>query len=380
MKKKCIALLMSLLMLSATGCYDIASVTESELNISAPQIPQLPTLSDESKKEIGEIIEGIIEDVYNGSGEEYSSFWADVAGTQSTSQEQASSQPQSSEQPSEPSTETDVSQDVTSPSGTESTTGLEVHFIDVGQGDATLIKCGGKSLLFDFGDNGKESVLIDYLKNNLSGSLTYAVLSHWDSDHAGGLEELIENTGYIDYRTTLYGNLDDTNTTVTYKYTNLAMDDLGYSFLPSSVGESISLGEATVTFIAPNNSLAYYEGSENNYSIALLVQYGETRIVLSGDCESAAERDIISNSIDISDITLYKVGHHGSYSASTDAFLDAMTPQYAIISCGSGNDYGHPHDVVLRRLENHNVTVYRTDLSGDIVFTSDGTNYSFLGL
>jgi competence protein ComEC len=119
-----------------------------------------------------------------------------------------------------------------------------------------------------------------------------------------------------------------------------------------------------------------YGDNENNYSIGVLVTYGETTFLFTGDAEEEAEEDILDTGIDI-DCDVYKVAHHGSSTANTSAFLDAALPEYAVISCGEGNDYGHPHSEVLNELRTRGIKVFRTDEQGTIVATSDGKNITF---
>ena len=140
------------------------------------------------------------------------------------------------------------------------------------------------------------------------------------------------------------------------------------------VGEQYALGEAKFTIIAPNSNS--YGGNANDYSVAILLEYGKNCFLFTGDAEEASEAEMLTNGIDIS-ADVYKVAHHGSRSASTQEFLNAVHPKYAVISCGEGNSYGHPHAEVLNRLRSMGVEVFRTDEQGSIIASSDGENITW---
>ncbi len=134
------------------------------------------------------------------------------------------------------------------------------------------------------------------------------------------------------------------------------------------------LEKQNFTIIAPNSNS--YGGNANDYSVAILLEYGKNRFLFTGDAEEASEAEMLTNGIDIS-ADVYKVAHHGSRSASTQEFLNAVHPKYAVISCGEGNSYGHPHAEVLNRLRSMGVEVFRTDEQGSIIASSDGENINW---
>ena len=244
----------------------------------------------------------------------------------------------------------------------ERSSGMEVHFIDVGQGDATLIKADGHAMLIDSGENDQGTAVQLYLKKQRVEQLDYLVLTHTDSDHIGGADVIISK---FDIGQIFLSDFKKDNQT----YREL-MDSMRYrhmTFSTPEVGAEYELGGAVVSIIAPNNT---YE-DPNNSSLALIVDYGENSFLFSGDCEEEAEQDILANGMNL-DIDVYQAGHHGSKSSSAEEFLDAMSPEYAVISCAEKNSYGHPHARTLNHLRARNIKVFRTDEQGSIVAYCDG--------
>lgn len=240
--------------------------------------------------------------------------------------------------------------------------GLEVHFIDVGQGDATLIKADGHAMLIDAGENDKGTAVQLYLQKQGVEQLDYLVLTHTDSDHIGGADVIVTK---FDIGQIFMSDFKKDNKT----YREL-MDSMKYrhmTFSTPEVGAEYELGSATFTVIAPNDT---YEDA-NNSSMALILDYGDSSFLFSGDCEEEAEQDMLANGLNL-DVDVYQVGHHGSKSSSTEEFLDAMSPEYAVISCEEGNSYGHPHAKTLNNLRARGIRVFRTDEQGSIVACSDG--------
>lgn len=240
---------------------------------------------------------------------------------------------------------------------------LEVHFIDVGQGDATLIKCGDSAMLIDAGENDKGTVVQNYLRNQGVKSLDYLIVTHPDSDHSGGADVII--TKY-DIGKIIMPNY--TKDTATYRDVIKAMDYKKYKVTEPIVGDVYKLGDAEFTIISPNDD--DYDES-NNYSVGILLKHGDKKFVFTGDAEEESEEDILDNDINIS-ADVFKIGHHGSKTASAADFVKAVSPEFAVISCGENNEYGHPHSATLNTLRGSNVKLFRTDEQGSVVATSDG--------
>ena len=254
--------------------------------------------------------------------------------------------------------------DTSKPEGT-----LEVHYIDVGQGDATLIKCGSHAMLIDGGNNNKGTTVQLYLKKQGVESLDYVIGTHPDADHIGGLDVIVYK-----YNCDTVIMPDYEKDTKTYQELVDVIHDKNMKITYPVVGEQYTLGEAKFTIIAPNSNS--YGGNANDYSVAILLEYGKNRFLFTGDAEEASEAEMLTNGIDIS-ADVYKVAHHGSRSASTQEFLNAVQPKYAVISCGEGNSYGHPHAEVLNRLRSMGAEVFRTDEQGSIIASSDGENITW---
>lgn len=250
--------------------------------------------------------------------------------------------------------------ETTSPS---SNAPLTVHFIDVGQGDATLIESDGHYMLIDAGNNDKGTTVQLYLMQQGVTTLDYVIGTHPDADHIGGLDVIIYK---FDCQNIFLPNVS--HDTRTYEDVLQSIDDKGYSITHPSVGDTYTLGDASFTILAPNDD---YGSDLNDWSIALLLENGAHRFLFSGDAGLSSEKDILANDMDIS-ADVYKVAHHGSKTATSADFLSAISPSYAVISVGEDNSYGHPDAEVLNRLRAAGVQVFRTDEQGTITVTSDG--------
>lgn len=245
---------------------------------------------------------------------------------------------------------------------------LEVHFLDVGQGDATLIRCGEAAMLIDAGNNSWGDDVRDYLEYQGIGDLDYVIGTHPDADHIGGLDVVMEA---FDCGTVIMPDYE--KDTQTYTDVTDVMEEKGYELTLPQVGTVYELGEAAFTIVAPNGE---YGDNANDYSVGILLEHGENRFLLTGDAEEDSEADMLDNGIDLSADVL-KAAHHGSRTANTEAFLERVNPEYVVISCGEGNSYGHPHAEVLNRIREMGIKVFRTDEEGTVVATSDGAGITF---
>lgn len=239
---------------------------------------------------------------------------------------------------------------------------FEVHYIDVGQADSALVLCDGEAMLIDGGNAADSNLIYAYLKKHAVDHLAYIICTHAHEDHVGGLSGAL-NYATVDVALCPVTSYDSKafNNFVTY----LGKQDV--SITVPTAGSSFSLGSATVNVLGPINP----SDEPNNTSIVLRIVYGNTSFLFTGDAERDEEQDILNAGYTLKS-TVLKVGHHGSDTSTSYPFLREIMPEVGIISVGQGNSYGHPTEDTLSRLRDADVKVYRTDMQGDIVVTSDG--------
>lgn len=244
-----------------------------------------------------------------------------------------------------------------------------VHYIDVGQGDSELIQTpDSKTMLIDAGTNGSAASLINYLKSRKVSKIDYLILTHPHEDHIGGADEVIKNFDVIH----VYMPKVTTTTKAFEDVVNI-MKLKGLKASQPTPGTAFKLGDANCTVLGPVNS---NPEDMNTYSIVLKLTYGKNSFLFTGDAQTSGEEDMIGKGYDLSADVL-KIGHHGSHTSTSQDFLDAVNPKYAVISCGKGNDYGHPHKEAIDRLKTKKIPVYRTDECGTMIASSDGKTISF---
>lgn len=238
-------------------------------------------------------------------------------------------------------------------------------------GDSILYRQGNKNLLIDCGTKGKVNTVISYIKNLGISKIDILIGTHPHDDHMGGMSEIIQNfdIGVIYTPDTSNKNI----TTLWYMDFLNAVEDKNVLWKYATVGENIEFGEANIQIMGPNSS--DYEDL-NNYSIVTMITYGQVSILSMGDAENLSEDEILNKKIDIQ-AQILKIGHHGSSSSTSQKFLDAVKPQYAIISVKAGNTYNHPSKKVMNLLEKNNILVYRTDELENIVMTTNGKEIKF---
>lgn len=243
---------------------------------------------------------------------------------------------------------------------------VEFHFIDAGQGDAAIIRTpDNRVVLVDTSTGSFEAGLKMYLQSQGITTIDYAVFTHPDEDHIGGADMIMKE---FDVKHVLIPSF--TKTTKTFRNMMEAIEASDAELIIPDPGYTFSLGDLKMEVLAP---LKEYKDA-NESSIVFRADYGDTSVLFTGDAEGKSEGDMLSQYGDGGklDCDLLKVGHHGSRTSSSLAFIEAVSPQYAVISCGTGNDYGHPHGETLSRLANAGIEVSRTDREGTIIFISDG--------
>lgn len=246
---------------------------------------------------------------------------------------------------------------------------LEVHFIDVGQGDATLIRQGEHAMLIDAGDNSKGTAVQVYLQSQKIEKLDYVIGTHPDSDHIGGLDVILYK---FDWNMVMMPDLE--KKTNTYEEVIRVIQEKNQKVTHPIVGETYALGEAEFTVVCPQGT--DYGDNSNNYSIGLRLKFGENYFLFTGDAEEESEQEMLTSGMELS-ADVFKAAHHGSDTANTEEFLKVVNPRAVVVSCGEGNSYGHPRAAVMNELRQMSVDIYRTDEQGTIVAYSDGKNITW---
>lgn len=255
--------------------------------------------------------------------------------------------------------------------------GLEIRYIDVGQGNSTLVMLpDGKNLLIDAGPKEYGDKLVSYLKNEKIEKIDYLIATNADANDIGGMPSVIENfdIGRVytpDIADIISAYETEKASIEAYDSFKEALSEKKLTTLNGSGGTHVYFSlSLTIDIIAPNDS-SYSD--LNNYSIAVLIKYGQQKFIFMSDAENYSEQEIIDKGYDIeSDVIM--VGNHGSSTASGKSFIKAVAPKYAIISCGADNDEAYPHQETLKTLEQNETKVFRTDLNGTITLKSDGMN------
>ncbi|MCE5168545.1 MBL fold metallo-hydrolase [Paenibacillus profundus] len=246
---------------------------------------------------------------------------------------------------------------------------LQVYYLDVGQGDSTLIRTPkNQFVLIDGGYNSQGKNVVKYLEQLGVKELTAVIATHPDADHIGGLDTVIDA---IPVKSVYAPKVS--HTTNTYKDFLMAVKNRGLKIKSTKAGLQIPLDGVTAEFVAP---VGEYGKDLNAWSAVLHLSFGNTSFLFTGDAEKKSETDMLAHPNKLRADVL-KVGHHGSDTSTSPKFLTTVNPKYAVISVGEGNKYGHPKEAVMERLKKAKVSVYRTDKNGTVTAISDGTNIKF---
>ena len=249
---------------------------------------------------------------------------------------------------------------------------VSVHFVDVEQGDCELIKTRNKAVLIDCGEKEYYSDVIEYIRSQNIKYIDYVIVTHPHSDHAGGMSFILDE---FDIGTVIMPKIQESIIPTTSTYIRLlkSIESKDINVEYAAPGKEYTLDDVKMTLLSPVKDY----NDLNNYSIAVKIIHGKNSFLFTGDIEKEAESDIMENGYDISADVL-KVAHHGSSTSSQKSFINAVSPQYAVIEVGSPNSYNHPNKETVQRLENKDITIYRTDLYGNIIFVSDGSTFNIL--
>lgn len=239
---------------------------------------------------------------------------------------------------------------------------LNVHFLDVGQGLAVLAESDGHYMLYDGGDRNQSSFVVSYLKEQGVDQLDYVVVSHYDADHLSGVIGALETFSVEKILAPDYEHDSKLYQSFVQKVKNS-----GKTVEYPEVGDQYLLGSSTMTVLAPEEIV----DDANQNSVVVKVEQGETSFLLTGDAEHKSEEKMCASGLDL-DATVLSLGHHGSAGSTSWEFLQETVPEYAVISCGEDNKYGHPAADTMEKLESMEIDIFRTDKQGTIIASTDG--------
>ena len=246
---------------------------------------------------------------------------------------------------------------------------MSVHYIDVGQADATLLEFSDEedsyTILIDTG-NWNSSEVVSYLQSENISEIDIIAITHPHADHIGQLDKVIEAFEVSE----VWMNGESTNSEVFARALE-AIEANGVDYYEPEVGEVFDIGQLEIAVLHPNSP----NGSTNNNSIAMRLQYGEISFLFTGDGEEQAENEILNRKTDLKADILH-AGHHGSKTSTTESFLQAVDPEIAIYSAGLGNQYGHPNPEFINRINSNETQLYGTDIHGTILVETDGLTYT----
>ncbi len=241
----------------------------------------------------------------------------------------------------------------------------EVHFVDVGQGDCTLVISDGEAMVIDSGDKDDEHCAVNYLKSQGISEIKYLIATHPHADHIGEMTEILQQFTVDKF---IMPKVKDEYVPTTKIYEDM-LSEIKTQGLKITKADNckFELGNCTVELFTPTGD---YENL-NNYSTLVKITHGDNSFLITGDCETTEEKDLLEQDFDLRAKVL-KAGHHGSNTSSSAEFLDEVLPRYAVISCGEGNKYGHPNEETVTRLKKYANEIYITKDEGSVVFKSDG--------
>lgn len=247
---------------------------------------------------------------------------------------------------------------------------LMISYMDVGQGDAAYIKVNGNDILIDAGPRSNSKELLEQLKAKNIDDFELVIATHPHEDHIGGMVDVFK-----EYEVKAFYSPKITHTTKTYENLVKAVKDEGLKTKELKGGMVIDLGEGAKFEVFTPQKSEYEE--LNDYSPIMKLSFGDTSYLFTGDAEKLAEEEALAKYKTSLDSDVIKFGHHGSSSSSSNAFIEAVSPKYGIVSCAKDNKYGHPHRETLDIIKKYNIKTFRTDTDGEIILTSDRKSINF---
>jgi len=244
---------------------------------------------------------------------------------------------------------------------------LKIYFLDVGQGDASvIIPSSGKVAMIDSGPD--ESLILSYLQNLGISHIDLLIATHAHADHIAGMDKIIAK-----YKPKAFIDPGIPHTTATYQRMITAIDKYNINYY-RGISRKINLGSLSLTILPP--AIPLIKGSElNNNSVVVRLDYKNFSCLFTGDIEKEREGQLLTESRSNLNVNILKIGHHGSSSSSSPLFIKSVGPKIAVICCGQGNKYGHPHQETISLLQSLGIEIYRTDLNGTILVKTDGIDY-----
>ncbi len=254
---------------------------------------------------------------------------------------------------------------------------LSVHFVDVGQGDCTVITTkDGKSAIIDSGDEIHSGSVIDYIRSLNIERFDYCIVTHPHSDHCAGMSRIL---GEIPAETAVMTEWEDENALKDefyIKYTKAVNENCKH-IVKAKAGDEFSLGEVKIKILAPVKKIA----EVNSMSLVIKIIYNNYSFIVTGDCTDDEEKIIINKyKPDELRCNVLRAGHHGSETSTSDEWLDILKPEYCVISVGKNNQYNFPSTEMIERLYSRNISYYRTDISSTVVFDCDNNNVKIRSL
>ena len=240
---------------------------------------------------------------------------------------------------------------------------LEINYIDVGQGNAALIKTNNETILIDGGNRSNSRYYYNYIKNKNIKKIGYMIVSHYDEDHISGLISILDN-----FEVSNVLCPDYKKDTKIYKSFKNSLKKSKANIIYPKKGDNFNISDARIKILWPNK---YKNNIDNDNSIILKLIHGNMSFLFTGDASINIENQLIYSGFNLkSDVVM--LGHHGSKYSTSNEFLEEVDPKLAIISVGNNNRYGHPSNRVLKLLNNKNIKILRTDIDGDITIKCDG--------